>query len=61
MMQCQFNRSGVLCGHCQQGLSAVFGHGSSQYKNVFQHLSVYHNNNIPIAIAGIVLVIMLFC
>ena len=22
--QCQFNRSGLLCGHCQQGLSTVF-------------------------------------
>ena len=23
--QCQFNRSGLLCGQCQQGLSTVFG------------------------------------
>jgi len=23
--QCQFNRSGVLCGQCQHGLSTVFG------------------------------------
>jgi len=29
-MQCQFNRFAVACGHCQQGLSAVFG--SSQCK-----------------------------
>ena len=28
--QCQFNRSGLLCGQCQHGLSAVFG--SSQCK-----------------------------
>ena len=53
--QCQFNRSGVLCGHCQQGLSAVFG--SSQCKicsNI--HLFII----LPIAISGIVLVMMLF-
>ena len=24
--QCQFHRSGLLCGQCQQGLSAVFGY-----------------------------------
>ena len=24
-LQCRFNRSGVLCGQCQHGLSAVFG------------------------------------
>ena len=53
--QCQFNRSGVLCGECKQGLSAVFG--SSQCK----HCSNYYVFIIiPIAIAGIVLVIMLF-
>ena len=50
--QCQFNRSGVLCGECKQ---AVFG--SSQCK----HCSNYYVFIIiPIAIAGIVLVIMLF-
>ena len=53
--QCQFNRSGVLCGECKQGLSAVFG--SSQCK----HCSNYYVLIIvPIAIAGVVLVIMLF-
>ena len=54
-MQCQFNRSGVLCGHCQQGLSAVFG--SSQCKkcsNIFLFIII------PLAIVGIVLVIMSF-
>ena len=53
--QCQFNRSGVLCGECKQGLSAVFG--SSQCKlcsNFYVFIIV------PIAIAGIVLVIILF-
>ncbi|XP_065897479.1 uncharacterized protein [Dysidea avara] len=54
-MQCQFNRSGVLCGHCQQGLSAVFG--SSQCKKCS---NIYLFIMIPIAIAGIVLVMMLF-
>ena len=53
--QCQFNRSGVLCGHCQQGLSIVF---SSSY--------CHHCSNInlliivPIVIAGLALVILLF-
>ena len=53
--QCQFNRSGLLCGECKQGLSAVFG--SSQCK----HCSNYYAFIvIPIAIAGIMLLIMLF-
>jgi len=54
-MQCQFNRSGVLCGHCQQGLSAVFG--SSQCKECS---NIYLLIIIPIAIAGVMLVMMLF-
>ena len=53
--QCQFKRSGVLCGECQQGLSAVFG--SSQCKHCS---NLYLFMIIPIAIAGIVLMIMLF-
>ena len=53
--QCQFKRSGVLCLECQQGLSAVFG--SSQCKHCS---NLYLFIIIPIAIAGIVLVIMLF-
>ena len=53
--QCQFNRSGLLCGQCQQGLSAVFG--SSQCK---QCSNVYLLIIIPIAIAGLVLVLLLF-
>ena len=47
--QCQFNRSGLLCGQCQQGLSAVFG--SSQCK---QCSNVYLLIIIPIGIAGLV-------
>ena len=53
--QCQFNRSGLLCGQCQQGLSAVFG--SSQCK---QCSNVYLFIIIPIGIAGLVLVLLLF-
>ena len=53
--QCQFKRSGVLCGECQQGLSAVFG--SSQCKHCS---NLYLFIIIPIDIAGIVLVIVLF-
>ena len=53
--QCQFHRSGLMCGQCQQGLSAVFG--SSQCKHCS---NVYLLIIIPIAIAGIVLVLLLF-
>ena len=53
--QCQFNRSGLLCGQCQQGLSAVFG--SSQCK---QCSNVYLLIIIPIGIAGVILVLLLF-
>lgn len=55
-MQCQFKRSGVLCGYCQQGLSTVFG--SSQCKHCS---SIYALVVVPIAVVeGILLVIMLF-
>ena len=53
--QCQFNRSGLLCGQCQQGLSAVFG--SSQCKKCS---NVYLLIVIPIGIAGLALVLLLF-
>ena len=53
--QCQFNRTGLLCGQCQQGLSTIFG--SSQCK---QCSNFYLFIIIPIAIAGVVLVVMLF-
>ena len=53
--QCRFNRSGLLCGQCQQGLSAMFG--SSQCK---QCSNVYLLIIIPIGIAGVVLVLLLF-
>ena len=53
--QCRFNRTGVLCGQCQHGLSVVFG--SAQCK---QCSSVYLLITIPIAITGIMLVVFLF-
>ena len=53
--QCQFNRSGVLCGHCQQSLSTVFGSSHCQQcSNIYLFLIV------PISIAGLVLVLLLF-
>ena len=53
--QCQFNRTGVLCGQCHQGYSTIFG--SSLCKKCS---SVYLLIVIPIAIAGITLVMLLF-
>ena len=53
--QCQFDRSGFLCGHCQQGLSTVL---SSSY---CQHCSsIYLLLTIPIAVVGFILVLLLF-
>ena len=47
-MQCQYERSGTLCGHCKDGLSTVFG--SSHCK---QCSSLYLFIVVPIAIAGV--------
>ena len=53
--QCQFDRSGLLCGQCQQGLSAVFGSSEcKQCSNVFLLIII------PIVIAGFILVLLLF-
>jgi len=53
--QCQFNRSGILCGHCQRGLSTVFSSfHCQQCSNIYLFLIV------PITIAGLVLVLLLF-
>ena len=53
--QCQFNRTGMLCGQCQQGFSTVFSSSSCQEcSNVYVLLSI------PIAIVGIILVLILF-
>ena len=54
-LQCQFNRSDLLCGQCQQDLSTVFGSPECQHCS-----SVYLLLIIPIAIAGIMLVLLLF-
>ena len=54
-MQCQFKRSGTLCGHCLEGFSTVFG--SSQCR---QCSSFYLFIIVPIAIAGVLMVIALF-
>ena len=53
--QCQFKRSGVMCAECQQGLSTVFGSSHCKQCSNFYLLLI-----IPIAIAGVVLVIALF-
>ena len=53
--QCQFNRSGLLCGQCQQGLSTVLSSSNCQQcSNIFLLLII------PIAVTGLVLVLMLF-
>ena len=51
-----YHRPGhILCGHCQQGLSTVFGSSHCQKcSNIYLFLIV------PIAIAGLVLVLLLF-
>ena len=53
--QCQFNKSGFLCGHCQQGLSSVF---SSSYCNTCSN--IYLLLIIPIIVVGFILVLLLF-
>ena len=54
-LQCQFKRSGVLCGHCKSGLSTMFGSFHCQYCS-----DIYIFLIIPIAIAGLLLVLLLF-
>ena len=54
--QCRYNRSGLLCGRCSEGLSTVFG-GTSQCKECSNtHLALL----VPFAVAGIALVAFLF-
>ena len=53
--QCQFNRSGLLCGHCQQGLSTVFSSSHCQHCS-----SVYLLLIIPLTVVGLILVLVLF-
>ena len=53
--QCNVNRSGLLCGKCKEGLSLVLG--SSQCKECS---NTYLALLIPFALAGVLLVILLF-
>ena len=53
--QCQFNRTGLLCGQCQYDLSTVFG--SSECKRCS---NVYLLIFIPFGITGILLVLSVF-
>ena len=53
--QCQISRGGILCGQCQQGLSTVFSSSHCQ-----QCSNVYILLTVPIAVAGLVLVLLLF-
>ena len=53
--QCGVNRSGLLCGKCKEGLSLVLG--SSQCKECSNN---YLALLIPFALAGVLLVILLF-
>ena len=53
--QCQFNRTGLLCGKCQQGLSTVLGSGQCK-----QCSDIYLLLIVPFAISGIVLVVLLY-
>ena len=53
--QCQFNRTGLLCGQCQQGLSTMFSsHDCQHCSNIYLLLLI------PIGIAGLVLILILF-
>ena len=52
--QCAFDRSGVLCGECQQGLSFVLGTSRcKECSNIYLFLLI------PFALAGIVLVVFI--
>ena len=53
--QCQFKRTGLLCGRCQKSLSTVFGTSNCKpCSNAFLFMTA------PIALAGIVLLVTLF-
>ena len=53
--QCQFNRSGLLCGQCKEGLSTVIGSLDCKICS-----SIYLLLTLPFAIAGVALVLLLF-
>jgi len=54
-LQCQFNRSGILCSQCQHGLSMVFG-SSRCVKCTNVHILI----TLIVIVAGIVLVVLLY-
>ena len=56
-LQCNFNRSGVLCGQCTQGLSLMIG--SNRCANCTDTKLVSVSILIIAAVAGVVLVILL--
>ena len=53
--QCQFNRSGLLCGQCQQGLSTVFGSSQCHHCSNIYLLLV-----LVFAVLGVLLVLVMF-
>ena len=54
--QCNYNRSGLLCGKCQKGFSLVFGSSKClKYSNSYTYLSLL----IAFALAGVILIIFL--
>ena len=53
--QCKFNRSGLLCGKCKEGLSLVLGSSQCQ-KCSNNYLALL----IPFTLAGALLIILLF-
>ena len=53
--QCALNRSGIMCGECADGLSLLLGSNQCGMCSNNYHLAII----IPIAVAGLVLVILL--
>ena len=54
-LQCQFKRSGILCGQCQKDLSTIFGSFDCQRcSNVYLFLII------AIAVSGLLMVIIMF-
>ena len=55
--QCEFNRTGPVCGHCPHNYSRVFGSSNCQLCNSSSNLRII----LPIlTLAGIVLVLLMF-
>ena len=54
--QCQYSRSGLLYGQCQQNFSSIFDSSNCKLCS-----NIYLLLIIPIAIAGVLLVFILFC